>query len=359
MADDGGEKTEEPTERRLGQAREEGNIPLSTEVVHLLMTTGILVVVWWMAPYVMLKMVPLLRPFLEKPHDIGTDLASLMELFVDLGFQLLKLMAFPVCLMMVLGVAGNVFQNGLSWTPSKLAPDLSKFSPMKGLKRMFGVHALLEFVKSLIKLVVITWVMYAFIGPRVGVIAEMAAMDMLAMMDEMHDLIIQVVMAVLASMVIIAGTDLFYQRFKHHQDLRMSKTELKDEFKSTEGDPMIKNRLRRLRAEKARQRMMQQVPDASVVVTNPTHYAVALKYDMEAMAAPKLVAKGIDTIALRIREVADENEIPIVENPPLARALYASVELDHEIPPDHYKAVAEVIGYVMRLKGKLPDRGAS
>ncbi|MEO5375548.1 MAG: flagellar biosynthesis protein FlhB [Alphaproteobacteria bacterium] len=355
MADDeGGEKTEEPTDKRMGQAREEGNIPISQELIHFVMMTGILVMVWFMLPRLMAKIVPILRPFLAEPHAIPTDFANLERVFIDVTIDVMLLLAFPIAMFMLLGVAANVAQNGFSWSSKKLAPNLGKLSPINGLKRMFGSHGLTEFVKGIIKLVVITWVMYAYVGPRIGIIAEMPTMDMMAMMVEMHDLIIRVLMAVLGAMVIIAGADLFYQRFKHYSQLKMTKTEVKDESKASEGDPQVKGRIRRMRAEKARMRMMQAVPNASVVVTNPTHYAVALVYEMEEMSAPRLVAKGVDSLALRIREVAEENEVPIVENPPLARALYATVELDHEIPPDHYKAVAEVIGYVMRLKGKLP-----
>ncbi|MHA1114018.1 MAG: EscU/YscU/HrcU family type III secretion system export apparatus switch protein, partial [Alphaproteobacteria bacterium] len=158
----------------------------------------------------------------------------------------------------------------------------------------------------------------------------------------------------LAVVSVIAALDYLYQRYEFTKSMRMSRQDLKDELKQTEGDPHVKARLRQIRMERARRRMMAAVPDADVVITNPTHFAVALVYDTETMAAPRLTAKGADRIALRIREVAEDNEVPIVENPPLARALYAGVDLDAEVPPEHYKAVAEVIGYIMRLRGELP-----
>ena len=167
---------------------------------------------------------------------------------------------------------------------------------------------------------------------------------------------LRVVIGVLAVMSVIAGADYLFQRYKHNQKLRMSRQEIKDEMRQSEGDPMVKARLRQLRQERARQRMMAAVPGADVVVTNPTHFAVALRYEGEVMSAPVVVAKGVDFIAQKIREVAKENDVPIVENRPLARALYDTVDIDQEVPPDHYKAVAEVIGYVMRLRGKLPSR---
>jgi flagellar biosynthetic protein FlhB len=166
---------------------------------------------------------------------------------------------------------------------------------------------------------------------------------------------IKVTAAVLAVMTVIAALDFMYQRYKHHEEMKMSKQEVKDEFKQSEGDPQVKQRLRQLRMEKSRKRMMAAVPEADVVVTNPTHFAVALAYTHGEMAAPTVVAKGVDEVARRIREVAEANDVPLVSNPPLARALHATVELDEEIPAEHYKAVAEIIGYVMRLKGRMPS----
>tara|TARA_R110002111_G_scaffold23592_1_gene52952 strand:- start:48 stop:596 length:549 start_codon:yes stop_codon:yes gene_type:complete len=170
----------------------------------------------------------------------------------------------------------------------------------------------------------------------------------------LHALVSKLLFGVLAVVTIIAAIDFLYQRFEHMKQMRMSRQEIKDEYKQTEGDPVIKQRLRQVRQERARQRTMAAVPDASVIITNPTHFAVALKYELDDMEAPVLIAKGQDFLALKIREVAEEHDIPIVENPPVARALYANVEVDQEIPQEHFKAVAEIIGYVFRLKGKLP-----
>jgi flagellar biosynthetic protein FlhB len=175
----------------------------------------------------------------------------------------------------------------------------------------------------------------------------------MAMLDYLRHQVIAMIMIVVLMVFVLAAADWFYQRWAFTQQMKMTKQEIKDEHKQTEGDPMIKGRLRALRMQRARQRMMAAVPKASVVVTNPTHYAVALQYDQDSNGAPVLVAKGVDLIAKRIRDLATENEVPIVENPPLARALYATVELDEEIPPEHYKTVAEIIGYVMKLKGEL------
>jgi flagellar biosynthetic protein FlhB len=176
---------------------------------------------------------------------------------------------------------------------------------------------------------------------------------------EIERLVLKLLLGVLMALSVLAGLDYFYQRLNFLRSLRMSKREVKEENKQSEGDPLIKGRLRQIRMERARRRMMAAVPKASVVITNPTHFAVALKYEMGAAGAPRVVAKGKDLIALRIRDLARENDVPVVENPPLARALHAGVELDHEIPPEHYKAVAEIISYVFRLKGKIRRAEAS
>ena len=181
----------------------------------------------------------------------------------------------------------------------------------------------------------------------------MAVDDMLAMVRLVAA---KVIVGVLTVMTVITLIDVIYQRFMHTKELRMTKQQVKDEHKQSEGDPLIKSRLRQIRVERARKRMMAAVPEADVVITNPTHFAVALKYDQKSMEAPRVVAKGVDNVALRIREVAEENDVAVVENPPVARALHASVDIDQEIPPEHYKAVAEIIGYVMRLKQGLPAR---
>jgi len=228
-----------------------------------------------------------------------------------------------------------------------------RINPLTGLKRMFSQQSLVDLVKNLVKLAVVGAVAALLVYPRLKGIERIPLLETPAILAFLHDLLSRLLLAIAVIVAIIAGADWFWQRFTFMRKMRMTKQEVKDEQKQTEGDPMVKARLRSLRMQRARQRMMAAVPKADVVVTNPTHYACALKYDMASMNAPILVAKGQELVALRIRQIAEENDVPIVENPPLARALYATVELDKEIPPQHYKAVAEVISYVFRLKGKL------
>jgi flagellar biosynthetic protein FlhB len=274
----------------------------------------------------------------------------LSETFANLGLALLM----PTVVIVLAAFTSGFIQNGLIFSTETIKPKLSKLSLSKGLKRLFSSRSVVEFVKGVFKIVIVSAVIVLLLWPEREVIFMVTSMDMIQFMGVLQSLAVRVLIGVLSIMTIIAVADYLYQKQQHTKELRMSKQELKEEYKQSEGDPMIKARLRQIRTERARRRMMSAVPDADVVVTNPTHYAVALKYDHDTMDAPVLLAKGIDSIAFRIREVAEENGIPVVENPPVARALYDNVDMDQPIPSEHYKAVAEIIGYVMGLKNKLP-----
>jgi len=353
MAEDAEDKSEEPTGRKLGQAREEGQVPQSQEIRIWAGLVGTLVVLSLMGPGLAEDVSRLMLPFIAHPHDLPMDRESLGALLSNEVIEVIKVMAMPLGLLLFLAVGSNVAQNGLMFVPKRLAPDFNKLNPMSGVKRMFSVRNLVEFGKSLLKVGAIGFVLFLTLRSHMDEYIGLAAVDLMGMVEYLRHQVVFLVMVVVLMVTALAAADYTYQRWTFMQQMRMTKQEVKDEHKQTEGDPMVKGRLRGLRMQRARQRMMSAIPQATVVVTNPTHFACALKYDMEAMGAPVLVAKGADLIAKRIRELAEENEVPVVENPPLARALYATVELDQEVPPEHYKAVAEVIGYVMKLKGKL------
>ncbi|CAA7624472.1 Flagellar biosynthetic protein FlhB [Candidatus Terasakiella magnetica] len=355
MAEDSDDKTEEPTGKKLEQAREEGQIAQSQEVKIWAGLTATLAVVGMMSSGMASKLSLALIPFLEHPHDMPTDPAGLGEILLTLMGKVLGVLAFPVAVLMLAGLISNVAQNGLRFVGKNLSFKFSKISPAEGLKRMLSTRNLIEFGKALIKVIVVGFVVFWVMRARINEYVGTASVDAVAAMIYLRDQVVHLIFVIMIMVTIVAAADFFYQRWSFNERMKMSKQEVKDEHKQSEGDPMIKGRIRSLRMQRARQRMMSAVPKADVVVTNPTHFAVALKYDMEAMNAPVLVAKGADLIAKRIRELAEENEVPIVENPPLARALFATVELDQEVPPEHYKAVAEVIGYVMKLKGKLAN----
>jgi flagellar biosynthetic protein FlhB len=354
MAEDDDSKTEQPSSRKLSQAREEGDITQSQEVKTAAMLSAITVLVWFVLPITMSRITQYLAALLAAPHAlaVGTEF-ELMKLLSGLASHLALAVLIPFGVLLFAAFASNFAQTGWLITASKITPDLSKINPMKGLKRIFSLPGLVEFTKNMAKLTVMAALFYMIMRARVQVLPLLPTMELPAILEFLHQSVLRLVFAIALVDIFIAGADYAFQRFNFLKKLRMTKQEVKDEHRQSEGDPMVKARLRQLRMQRARQRMMASVPKADVIVTNPTHFACALKYDAETMSAPMLVAKGQDLVALRIRELAEQHDITIVENPPLARALYASVEIDREIPPEHYKAVAEVISYVFRLKGKF------
>jgi len=349
--DDQDSKTEQPTSRKLGKAREHGDVIQSMEARTAGMLIGMLAVVWLVAPYMARWMRAYLAGLLDHLHEVRADtLENLKILLGDIMIHMLEWLAIPLGLILLFGLVSSISQTGFLFVAERLLPDLNKLNPWEGIKRLFSMRSLMEFLKSIGKLVIVGVGCYFLLRPRLGDLEQLMTLEQLGILGYAHGVVVRLLAAVLLMMVVISAVDWFWQRYSFIEKMKMTKQEVKEEHKDTEGDPMIKSRIRSLRMQRARQRMMAAVPKANVVVTNPTHYACALKYEMGAMAAPVLVAKGVDFLALRIRELAEKNDVPIIENPPLARALYATVEIDREIPPEHYKAVAEVISYVFRLK---------
>jgi len=353
MAEDSDDKTEQPTARKLEKAQNEGNVPMSREVGNLLMILGILVVAGTMAPWIFTDLIGHLRAFLERPHLMTLDILSLRLLVLQMAWHVGLLLALPVGLFIIIGVVSTLGQVGFLFTPKKLMPKLSNLNPISGAKQLFSSQSLVEAGKGLAKVAIIIVVLGAMVVPALRHPDQIIDQDLVTTVSQTQSLIVMLLFFTAMVMAVIAALDVAYTRWSHTEKLKMTKQEVRDEHKDMEGDPKIKSRIRAIRLERHKRRMMAAVPKATVIITNPTHFAVALKYDMEAMGAPVVVAKGADYLALRIRQIADDNEVPIVENPPLARALYAAVEVDQEIPQEHYKAVAEVIGFVMRLKGKV------
>jgi flagellar biosynthetic protein FlhB len=263
----------------------------------------------------------------------------------------LAALGLPFLTLIVCGVAGHVIQHRFIFSLEPIMPKFSKVNPLAGLKRLFSSQSLVNFMKGFIKITIVGGAIFVTLWPQRDRFEALVGMDVAGILLIAHTLILKMLGAVMAAMLLIASLDFFYQRTKWHNRQRMSVNELKEEFKHQEGNPEIKAKLRQIRRQRARRRMMAEVPKAAVVITNPTHYAIALKYN-KGMPAPVCLAKGTDKVALKIREMAGEHHIPIVENPPLARALHAAVELGDEVPPEHYKAVAQVIGYVMSLKSR-------
>jgi flagellar biosynthetic protein FlhB len=349
---DSGQQTEEPSGRKLHQARQRGQVAQSREVNTWFMLMAGTGIVLFIAPSAATSIAVILRAFLTLNHFLtptGIKWEAVEATLGQIGFFML----LPLVVVVVAAVAGTVLQVGLVFATQKIGFDISRLSPFGGFKRLFSFRSSIEFIKSLSKVAMVAAVAGWVAFPKFDQLAAMTREPAEMLSSEIDRLILRLLFGVLAVVTVLALFDYVYQRFAFMRSMRMSKQEVKEENRQAEGDPAIKARLRAIRMNRARKRMMAAVPKASVVITNPTHYAVALAYEMGAAGAPKVVAKGADLVALKIREIAKEHDVPIVENPPLARALYAAVEVDREIPSEHYKAVAEIISYVFRLKGKI------
>ncbi|TAL29536.1 MAG: flagellar biosynthesis protein FlhB [Alphaproteobacteria bacterium] len=349
---DDSQKTEEPTARRLEEARKRGQVVYSREVSTWAILFAATLLVVMAGPGIMADLRDTLSRFLADAGSIKTEGTSLHRLLSDLFWHVMGALALPLLVLAAAGILSGFIQTGPIFTFDPVKPDISKISVFQGFKRLFSLRSIMEFVKGIAKLVIVSAAAIFVLLPYFGGIEHFVGQDIHAAMLDLRILFLKMMVAVLCVLFLVAVFDYLYQRHDFMSKMRMSKQEIREEFKQTEGDPQIKARLKELREKKARQRMMQAVPEADVVITNPTHFAVALKYDSRAMDAPKMVAKGADLVAQKIREVAAENKVPIVENAPLARALYDSMEIEQTIPHEHYKAVAEVISYVFRLKGK-------
>lgn len=355
MADDqdDSQKTEDPTEKKLQDSREKGQVPSSKEVNHLFMIFAATLIVMTVAPGMMSKISHLLLKFIEAPHAIPMDQTHLAATLTTLSAQTFQILLVPLIMLIVAALLSGLVQTGVLLAPDRLKPKLEKISLLKGAKRLFSSQSVTEFTKGILKLTVVGGIATMVMLPELKSIEQTVSMPLTDVMLLIYWLIIRLLVAVVSIVAFIAAMDFLYVKFKHLRDQRMSRQDIKDEMKQSEGDPHVRQRLRQIRHERAQSRMMAAVPDATVIVTNPTHYSVALKYELHDMAAPMVVAKGVDHMAMRIREVAKEHNVPVVENIAVARALYATVEIDQEVPTEHFKAVAEIISYVMRLKGQL------
>lgn len=348
-SEDDSSKTEDPSAKKLGDAREKGQVIRSQDLGNFILLGGSASVLLIMAFTISRGLNEMMLRFLSFPHAISMEPGNLQRVMIDLTIDLAMVLFLPFLFFIVFAFLTGYLQFGLLFSTESLIPKLEKLNPIQGLKKMFSMRSVMELVKGVFKLLIVGAVSFYVLWPLMDHTEIFATMAIGDLLTELYEESRKLIIAVLVVIGLLAAMDYAYQRFEFMKKMRMTKQELKDEFKDMEGDPHIKAKLRQLRAEKSRKRMMGNVPTATVVVTNPTHYAVALKYEQN-MGAPMVVAKGADLVAKRIRELAQKNFVPIVENPPLARALYSLVEIDEEVPEEHYRAVAEVIGYVMRMK---------
>ncbi|NOY64938.1 MAG: flagellar biosynthesis protein FlhB [Nitrospirae bacterium] len=344
MADDQ-ERNERPTARRRQKAREEGQVPRSKELAGMLSFGGVLLALMFMGGFFVQQLLVITRT-----GFIVTDKTSPLERLTQLGERAL-IMLLPVLLLsMVFGITGNLVQGGFVWKPFKL--DLNMLNPAEGIKRIFSRHAIMEIIKGLVKFSVGALLIYLLMKRLLPELFKMIFMDVSTMSAFLISSLMYTMKVVFICFFIVSFLDYINQKWRHERSLRMTKEEIKEEYKETEGDPQIKARIRSIQREMARKRMMQEVPKATVVITNPTHLAVALRYERGQKGAPKVVAKGAGFIAEKIKLLAEKSGVPVVEDKPLARALFM-LDIDTEIPEELYRAVAKILAYIYRLKGEV------
>ncbi len=353
---DQSEKTEDPSQKKLEDAHQRGDVPKSQELSSAFVLLGGTLVVGLMVGPAMANLSPMFAAMIGQAALIPLDGMAVVDLVSHFGPAIGMAVAVPFLFLMAMAVLGNIVQHRPVLSVEPLTPKLSKISPIAGFKRLFSSESLMNFLKGLLKISLIGVLMVLIIMPRRDELDAILFTDLRQFLPAVMELAVALLLASAAVMVVIGVADYLYQRHRWFQRQKMTVKEVRDEFKQQEGDPTVKAKLRQVRMERSRKRMMAAVPDATVVITNPTHFAVALKYET-GMAAPVCVAKGVDALALTIRQKAREAEVAIVENPPLARALHATVDLDQAIPAEHFEAVAKVIGFVMRLRDKKQARG--
>lgn len=346
---DDDERTEEPTQRKLEMAREKGDIVYTPEVGAAMSLVAVTGIIAFLSGPIASQVSQSFVGFLASPEDFPTDPGALRHIAVAVSLKMMMIFGLVAIALALAGIAARYLQDRPTFTAEKLNPKLDKFDPVQGFKRVFGKAAAASFMKSVAKLIVVGCALAWALWPRDAELQLISLLDPAALLPYVRDKAVGMMIALASAAALLAAVDYVFTRQSYMKRQRMSRRELKEEMRQSEGDPMVRAKLRQIRHEKAKRRMLASVPEASVVITNPTHYAVALRYDQGETPAPICVAKGVDDVAQRIREVAEAHDVPIVENPPLARALFATADVDQPIPREHYEAVAKVIGFVLRL----------
>ncbi len=357
--DDDSSKTEEPSHKKLEEARKKGQTVSTRELNHFFMFLAIIFFLTQMAPSLSHKALDVLSPFITRPESYQMGVSNIGETLQQLLIDSVLLIGLVFLLTFIAALAPAILQGKWVFAAEQIKPKLKKISPLAGFGRLFGKKALVEFLKNLIKITIVAITCVMVVKPYIHELPSLITIDSAYSLAFSAKIGIRILIAITLFLFLLSILDYLWQRFTFMKSMRMSKQEVKDEYKQQEGDPHLKQKLKQQRSERARKRMMANVPRADVVITNPTHFAVALKYDEKTMAVPKVIAKGADEVAARIREAATQHRITIVRNPPLARALYDSTEIDDEIPLQQYQAVAKVIGYVYKLKGKRLQQPAT
>jgi len=346
-------KTEEATPRKLEEARKKGDSAKSPDVAQVLSLAGAAAVILTSGGWFASSMAEQLAPFIAQPHQMLGMLegGGGVQILVRALWAMTPFLGAVMLATIIGGAGGNLAQSGLIFTAEKLKPKWSAVNPLEGFKRIFGPDGLVQFLKTFLKLIAVFVVCWMVLKPHVREFENMVATRPRAILPLARDMALALFVAAIILLGATAGADFIWQKFRFAKRMRMTKEEVKEDYKQSEGDPHVKAKLKQIRMQRSRQRMMANVPKATVIVTNPTHYSVALRYEPDqGDGAPVCVAKGVDALAMRIREVAKEHNVPIIENVPLARALYASVEVDAVIPKEHFEAAAKIIGFVFQSR---------
>ncbi|HRB97348.1 MAG TPA: flagellar biosynthesis protein FlhB [Nitrosomonas sp.] len=344
------ERTEEATPHRLQKAREEGQVVRSQELTTFVLLMAAGAGLLFMGPGLMEQLLKIMKAGMQLDRDLAFQPDLMLNRLYELSFEGLIAMGPMLLLLIIVAFCAPMLLSGWLVSSKALMPDFNRIDPIKGIGRIFSMRSLVELAKAIAKAVVIGGVATLVIWQNKDAVMGLLILSIDTGINHTADLLSMSFLLIVAAMILIVAIDVPFQIWEHAKQLRMTKEEIRKESKENEGDPMVKARIRALQREAARRRMMSEIPKADVIVTNPTHYAVALRYKSESMRAPTVVAKGVHLLAARIREVAEEHRIPILEAPPLARALYYHVELESEIPEKLYAAVAEVLAYVFQLK---------
>lgn len=345
-------KTEDPTPRKLEEAIKQGNVVNSKEVTNFLIILSLALVILWIMPYSSFKITSFLQSLIANSHDINLT-NNFRQLIIIISKNILIYISVPLLITFFVAILSSFMQQGGQFiiSTNSIEPSLSKISPVAGWKRIFSIKSLIEFIKSFFKILIMAFISYKIIMADISLFKIYHQYESIFILKKVYEIINHLMIYVCIFLFFTAVVDYFYQRFEYIKSLKMTKQEMKEEFKNTEGNPEIKQKIRSIRIERVKNQIAANVPKADVIITNPTHYSIALQYDAQKMSAPIIIAKGVDNIALKIREIAKEHDIPLIENKPLARSLY-EIEINNPIPVEHYDTVAEIITYVYKLKKK-------
>ena len=352
----GGEKTEDATSKKLSDARKEGKVAKSSEIIMAVSLLGLFLVLKYYALYLGSQFIGGFRGMYSLMSMEAHDESARNVLLAAVGralFEVVILVAPFFIMAVLIALVGNIAQVGWKISTKPMEPDITKFNPVSGAKKLFNKDKLIELLKSVLKISAVSYMVYTVLSKKVDELLLLYDMGLIQAIGLISGIVIDIGIRISILFILIGIFDIYYQKRKFKEDMKMTKQEVKDEYKNSEGDPQVKGKIRGKMREASQRRMMQELPKADVVITNPTHLAVAIKYDKDTAQAPVVIAKGADYIAEKIKNVARENKIEIVENKPLARMLYYNVEIGNEIPVELYQMVAEVLAYVYRLQNKI------